>query len=146
MDPRVRHWDVNETKIVVRCWNSRIFGHTCSDDLVKAFNDGFNELNSTKLIQISMDGPISNLRFLSEIKKLKINNELASVINIGSCNLHVIHGTLKPALFWLEFAQNLHRILKESLVTLLGDICSRANEYFSSTGPLEYPLQFCGTR
>ena len=120
MDPRVRHWDVNETKIVVRCWNSRIFVHTRSDDLVKAFNDGFNELNSTKLIQISMDGPISNLRFLSEIKKLKINDELASLINIGSCNLHVIHGTLKLALKVLvgirtESAQNFERVISHAL-------------------------------
>lgn len=103
-----------------QCWNSRIFGHTRSDDLVKAFNDGFNELSSTKLIQISMDGPISNLRFLSEIKKLKINDELASLINIGSCNLHVIHGTLKLALKVLvgirtESAQNLERVISHAL-------------------------------
>ena len=103
-----------------QCWNSRIFGHTRSDDLVKAFNDGFNELSSIKLIQISMDGPISNLRFLSEIKKLKINDELASLINIGSCNLHAIHGTLKPSLKVLvgictESAQNLERVIIHTL-------------------------------
>ena len=28
-------------------------GHTRSNDLVKAFNDGFNELDLTKLVQIS---------------------------------------------------------------------------------------------
>ena len=49
-------------------WNSKFLGHTCSDDLVKEFNDGLNELNLTKLIQISMDSPNSNLKFLNETR------------------------------------------------------------------------------
>ena len=44
-----------------------------------------------------MDGPNSNLKFLSQMKKLRIEDELASLIDIGSCNLHVIDGAFKPA-------------------------------------------------
>ena len=90
MDPHIRYWDVSERKIVVRYWNPRFLGHTRSDDLVKAFNNGLNELDLTKLIQISMGGPSLNLKFLSEIKKLKINNELASLLILApapaTCN------------------------------------------------------------
>ena len=75
-----------------------MLGQIRSDDLVKAFNDGLNELDLTKLIQISMDGPNSNLKFLSEIKKLRIKDELACLTDIGCCNLHVIHGAFKLSL------------------------------------------------
>ena len=92
MDLPVRYWDVNEKKVAIHYWNSKFLGHTHSDDLVKAFSDGLNELDLTKLIQISVDGPNSNLKFLSEIKKLRIKDELASLIDIGYCNLHIIHG------------------------------------------------------
>ena len=63
MDLHVRYWDVKEKKVVARYWNSKYLGNTCSNDLVKAFNDGLNELDLTKLVQISMDGPNSNLKF-----------------------------------------------------------------------------------
>ena len=88
MDLQLRYWDVSEKKVVVRLF----LGHTCSNELVKTFNDGFNELDLTKLVQISMDGPNSNLKFLSEVKKLRTEDELACLIDIGSCSLHVIHG------------------------------------------------------
>ena len=143
MDLHVRYWDVNEKNVVVRYWNSKFLGHTRSNDLVKAFNDGFNELDLTKLVQISMDGPNSNLKFLSEMKKLTIEDELASLIDIGSCNLHVIHGAFKTGSE--SSGWNLHKILKGAF-TLLHDTPARRDDYFNLTGSSEYPLQLCGTR
>ena len=93
-------------------------GHARSNDLVKAFNDGFNELDLTKLVEISMDGPNSNLKFLSEMKKLRLEDELASLIDIGSCNIHVIHGAFKTGSE--SSGWNLHKILKVA-ITLLHD-------------------------
>ena len=52
----------------LRHCNSKFLGNTRSDDLVKAFNDGLNELDLTKLIKISINSINSNLKFLSEIK------------------------------------------------------------------------------
>ena len=90
----------------------KFLGHTRSNDLVKAFNDGFNKLDLTKLVQISMDGPNSNPTFLSEMKKLRIEDELASRIDIGSCNLHAIHGAFKTGSE--SSGWNLHKILKDA--------------------------------
>ena len=90
-----------------------------------------------------MDGPNSKLKFLSEMKKLRIEDELAFLIDIGSCNLHVIHGSFKTgseSSVW-----NLHKIL-EGAFTLLHDTPARRDDYFNLTGSLEYPLQFCGSR
>ena len=52
----------------LRHCNSKFLGNTRSDDLVKVFNDGLNELDLTKLIKISINSINSNLKFLSEIK------------------------------------------------------------------------------
>ena len=76
------------SKVAIHYWNSKFLGHTHSDDLVKVFN-GLNELDLTKLTQILMDGPISNLKFFSEIKKLRIEDEPTSLIDTGCYNLHV---------------------------------------------------------
>ena len=108
MDLHVRYWDVSENKVTIHYWNSEFLGHTRSDDLVKTFSDGLNELDMAKLIQISMNGPNSNQKFLSEIKKLRIKDELASLMDIGSCNLHVIHGTFKTGSERSNW--NLHKI------------------------------------
>ena len=88
-----------------------------------------------------MDGPNSKLKFLSEMKKLRIEDELAFLIDIGSCNLHVIHGSFKTgseSSVW-----NLHKIL-EGAFTLLHDTPARRDDYFKLTGSLEYPLHFVG--
>ena len=76
------------SEVAIHYWNSKFLGHTHSDDLVKVFN-GLNELDLTKLTQILMDGPISNLKFFSEIKKLRIEDEPTSLIDTGCYNLHV---------------------------------------------------------
>ena len=120
----------------------KFLGHTCSNDLVKAFNDGFNEFDLTKLDKISMESPNSNLKFLSEMKKLRIEDELASLIDIGSSDLHVIHGVFKTGSE--SSGWNLHKILKGAS-TLLHDTPACRDDYFNLTGSSEYPLQFCGT-
>ena len=130
-------------RLLMHYWNSKFLGHTHSDDLVKAFIDGLNECNLTKLIQISMDCPNSNLEFLTEIKKLRIKDELAYLIDIGCCNLQAIHGAFKTGSKSSNW--NLHKMLKWSF-TLLHDTPACQDDYFSMTGSSEYPLQFCGTR
>ena len=119
-------------------------GHTRPNDLVKAFNDGFNELDLNKLVQISMDGPNSNLKFLNEMKKLITEHEIASLNDIGSCNLHVIHGALKTGSECCGW--NLHKIFK-GVFALLHDTPARRGDRFNLTGSSEeYLLQFCGIR
>ena len=83
------------------------------------------------------------LIFLSEMKKLRIEDELSSLIDIGSCNLYVIHGAFKTSSE--SSGWNLRKILKGAFA-LLHDTPARRDDYFNLTGSSEYPLQFCGTR
>ena len=80
-----------------------------------------------------MDVPSRNLEFLQE---------LSSLINIGSCSLHIIHGTFKTgseATNW-----KLDKVLKGAY-KVIHDSSARRDDHHSITGSSTYPLQFCGT-
>ena len=97
MDIHVRYWNEDENKVTVQYWTSLFLSHTRCDDIVAAFHNGLNELEETNKIQISMDGPNTNLKLLSEVQNERQKNKLSSHINIGSCNLHLIHGAFKTS-------------------------------------------------
>ena len=81
--------------VKIRYYNSQFFGHTTHQDLVKQFNDGMKQLDVNKLIQISLDGPSVNHKFLEEVSKKRKGDEQHQLINIGTCGLHTIHGAFK---------------------------------------------------
>jgi len=75
-------------------------GHTAADDLVKGFMSTMKDLNSKRLIQISMDGPNANWSFLEKMKlKLERDPDDAKLLELGSCGLHIVHGAFIIILF-----------------------------------------------
>ena len=73
------------------------FGHSTSTDLLKHFTDVISGLDPSKNLQILMDGPNFNLKSLEGLKKEKEEAKFSKLIDLGSCNLHVVHGALKLA-------------------------------------------------
>ena len=73
------------------------FGHSTFTDLLKHFTDVISGLDPSKNLQILMDGPNFNLKSLEGLKKEKEEAKPSKLIDIGSCNLHVVHGALKSA-------------------------------------------------
>ena len=104
-------------------------GHTTHLDLMNRFFEGLEGLDATKLLQVSMDGPNTNLLFLKKLKKERIDNELNGIIDIGSCSLHIVHGAYTMVSHFLRH-----------------DSPARREDYVNLTGESSYPLQFCGTR
>jgi hypothetical protein len=51
----------------VRYWNSSFFGHATHLDLIREFSKAIEELDKSKMYQISMDGPSVNWKFLNEV-------------------------------------------------------------------------------
>ena len=68
MDIHLRYWREGENRVVVRYWTLMFLGHTRSEDLMAALNDGLKEIQQQKMIQISMDGPNTNLKLLRDVK------------------------------------------------------------------------------
>ena len=70
-------------------------GHATAADLRKKVDDGLAGLDLSKQIQLAMDGTNVNWKVLSDMKKEREEAGLNNLVNIGSCNLHVVHGALK---------------------------------------------------
>ena len=143
MDIMVRYWDVHAKRVEVRYWHSMFLGHTTHLDLLNRFFEGLEGLDVTKLLQVSMDGPNTNLLFLKKLKKERIDNELNGIIEKGSCSLHIVHGAYKTGAEKTDW--NLHKVMKGSYF-LLHDSPAWREDYVNLTGGSSYPLQFCGTR
>ena len=79
------HFDSNDFTVKIHCYNSRFSGHAAHQDLVKQFIDVMKQLDVNKLLQISMDGPSVNHKFLEEVSKERKGDEQHQLINIGSC-------------------------------------------------------------
>ena len=143
MDLYVRFWDVNANRVKNRYFGSSFLGHTTSKDLLTHFNDVVKDLEPSKLYQISMDGPNVNLKFFDDFSRSFAENNLHSLVNIGVCSLHVVHGSLKSG---EEITQwGLKKILS-SAYRILHDSPARREDYNSVTGSSLYPFKFCSTR
>ena len=95
MDVYVWFWNVTKLKVNVRFIGSTFFSHGTHQNLLKHFHEVTKELDHLKLYQISMYGPSVNLKFYNEIVQDTQENMVHSLIDIGSCSLHIVHGSFK---------------------------------------------------
>ena len=95
------------------------------------------------LYQISMDGPNVNLKFYQEFVQKRKDENYHSLIDIGSCGLHVIHGSLGTGVDDSQWA--LKKLMKGAY-QLFHDIPALRDDYESITGSTTYPFSYCSNR
>ena len=84
----------NKDRVV--CRYLTFLGHTCAEYLKKEFEEGIQELDTKKMVQVSMNGPnVSWKLYDSIVDKRNQNDDCPAVIGIGSRSLHVAHGAFK---------------------------------------------------
>ena len=66
MDFLVRFWDESTGEVCLRYLGSEFIGHTTSSDL-KNFQEAVSSLNANNMLQVSVDGPNMNHKFLREL-------------------------------------------------------------------------------
>ena len=103
MDVFVRFWNDENNRVCTRYYGSAFLGHATAADIMTAFlEEAIKGLDIAKLLQISMDGPNVNKKFLQDIKaKIKEENCDANgpiLLDLGSCGLHTIHNAFKKAM------------------------------------------------
>ena len=64
-------------------------GHATAEDMVSV------SLNLNNLLQMSMDGLNMNWKFYELVQSRLQKETNKSVLNIGSCGLHILHGAFK---------------------------------------------------
>ena len=96
-----------------------------------------------RLLQLSMDGPSTNWKVLDLLDEYSAEKEYPSIINIGSCSLHVVHGAFQVGFQAVDW--QLAKILKASW-QILHDSPARRDIYIRICETEEFPLRFCATR
>ena len=143
IDLIIRYWNNNAQKVDVRYWGSSFFGHATHQDLLKQFNKITSELHPKKLYQISMDKPKVNTKFYWEIVTSQEQSIFRKLIDFGSCNLHIVHGSLKTEL--KRVVGNWKKNIERSILNL-HDTPAQREDYVSITGLTKYALFFCAAQ
>ena len=90
-----------------------------------------------------MDGPNVNLKFYQEFVQKRKDENYHSLIDIGSCGLHVIHGSLGTGVDDSQWA--LKKVMKGAY-QLFHDIPALRDDYESITRSSTYPFSYCSNR
>ena len=90
-----------------------------------------------------MDGSIVNWCSYNEVVKNREEMELHLLINIGSCGLHIIHGSFETGIEVTDW--NIQATAK-GVFEILHDSPARRADYISVSGSNIFPLFFCATR
>lgn len=142
MDIVVRFWDSSRNIVATRYLNSTFLGHATARDLEQKFKEGLLGLSEKKILQVSMDGPSVNWKFLDSLRGSRDESD-RKLIDIGSCGLHVLHGALQAghrASGWSvnEFLRAIYGLFKDSP--------ARRADFTAVTGSTTFPKKFCQVR
>ena len=143
MDMIVRFWNSESNKVAERYFNSEFKGHATTADMLTHLKNGMALLYSSSLVQISMDGPNVIVGFYHKLFQERKDDELTNLLNIGSCSLHVVHGSFKKGA--KESGWNLGNTLP-SLWQFFYDTLARREVLIQITGSDLFPIRLCQHR
>ncbi|KAI8728123.1 hypothetical protein BgiBS90_038070 [Biomphalaria glabrata] len=142
LDVHVRYWE--NDKVVTRYFNSAFLGHASAQNLFEKLQQQL-DVNASKVVQISMDGPNVNWalhRLLSEDLQKQVSSNY-KYIDIGSCGLHTIHNAFRAG--HTASSWDLGHFF-DSLWWLFKDAPSRREDFMTITGTTDFPLKHCPHR
>ena len=94
----VSYFDKKEKVVCRSYYDSQFLGHATAQDQLSSFKNIFKNVDyATHLIQVSMDRPNVNCAFLDLLQEniKTANPEAPTLLQLGSCGLHVIHEAYK---------------------------------------------------
>ena len=142
MDVHLRFWIGDEVR--TRYYHSEFMGHATADDMVSVFDSVMSPLQIQNMLQLSMDGPNVNWKFYDLINSKLQKDYSKSLLNTGSCGVHIVHGAFKQGVEATGW--NTDEFLK-SIYWLLKDTPARRDDYAKVVGiEAVMPLCFCKTR
>ena len=98
MDGHIIYFNETTNRVERLYLNSQFMGHATVSVMMEVFKKAHNGLDIiNNLGQLSMDGSNVNWAFLEELEKYRKleDPKVSSLIVLGSCRLHVVHGAYK---------------------------------------------------
>ena len=143
MDLVCRYWDEVSDKVTVRYLSSAFMGHASSEDILESFKSALNPTAIEKIMQIPMDGPNVNWKFLELYNNELRESHQKTLLNLGSCGLHVLHGSLQTC--HSAAKRNVNSILR-SMYDLLKQSPARRADFIAINPESKFAKTFCQTR
>ena len=94
IDISIRFWD-DIGEAVTRYFDSRFFKRPNADNILKELLKASTNLPTKSLSMLSIDGSNTNWSVHKKLKNIQIREEVPQLFEVGSCGLHVIHGTFQ---------------------------------------------------
>ena len=143
LDLNIRFWNSDLNHVESRYFDSKFLGHPTAKNLLESMTTSLATINTINLTQLCMDSPSVNWLLLNLLEKQREQQELPKLLNIGSCNLHVIHGAFKSGFQSAEW--NIGKLMKASY-NLFHNSPARRADYVTVTESENFPYAFCSTR
>ena len=142
MDVVLRYFNNEYCLVGTSYFDSAFLKRTNSHNLHDKLLESLSTLDLGKLLQVSMDGPNVNWDVLKLHSSYREQNECSKLINIGSCELHVLHGALRTGLMKTDWEINkvLHAMCKK-----FNESPARRDICITETGCDIFPLHFTKT-
>lgn len=150
MDLFVRFWlsSKEDSNVVTQYYNSAFLNHATAEILLDSFISSLKNLNLRKLLQVSMDGPNVNLKFLKLLKKYLADefDSCTQLLEIGSCGLQIVHNAFKTSFQAPNW--NVKKFLI-AIFFLFENSPARKGDYNETNKKVKdvaFPKRFCSTR
>lgn len=144
MDLNIRYWNSEVEEVSSRYLTSAFLGRARATDLLDAFLNSVQPLSAKSILQVSMDGPAVNYKFIQELQSFLLKEESnTNLLNVGSCGLHTLHNAFKCGM--KETSWELSKFLR-AIFNLFKDVPARRAIYTATTKSSLFPLKFCPVR
>jgi hypothetical protein len=96
MDVVIRYWDNSSNAVSTRYFGSAFMGHATAECLLTSFKKAISPLDIGSVMQVSMDGPSVNWKFL-DLLAANLDEDMmqTQLLDLGSCGLHFVHGAMQ---------------------------------------------------
>ena len=143
MDIHLRYFNEETQMVESRYLDSPFVKRPNSDNLHNELLNSLSMVGAEKLIQISMDGPNVNWDVLKTHSQHRAKEEMPSLIELGSCGLHIVHGALQTGM--KESGWKPEKVL-HAMWKIFDESPARRDIYIRETSCDVFPLHFCKTR
>ena len=143
MDIHLRYFNEETQMVESRYLDSPFVKRPNSGNLHNELLNSLSMVGAEKLIQISMDGPNLNWDVLKKHSQHRAKEEMPSLIELGSCGLHIVYGALQTGM--KESDWKLEKVL-HAMWKIFDESPARRDIYIRETSSDVFPLHFCKTR
>ena len=143
LDFQIRFWDKETIQVQTCYFDSWFFKWPNADSILSKLLSSTSSLPEKNMLVLSVDGRNTNWSVFEKLNAHREKNELPQILEIGSCNLHVIHGAFQTGV--KATGWELDWVLK-AMWKLFKDSPARRDLYINLNRSDYFPLMFCQTR